>query len=159
MSWFNRIFIRNKLMFIFLVGILGFVISLVFNYFVNFDISSWFELVCDQYYLILELVNIVLVVLDVMVEMFNFVVSVGEQDMVVVVDEIVAKMCNLLDKIYSFEFSCKVEVEKLCVDFDSYYFVVCGFFQGMIFGDIDFLKLNECVFEMIECQRVVKQEL
>ncbi|RLP56005.1 MAG: methyl-accepting chemotaxis protein [Ketobacter sp.] len=159
MSWFNRISIRNKLMFIPLVGILGFAISLAFNYSVNSDTSSRLESVRDQYYPILELANTVLVVLDATAETLNSAVSAGEQDMVVAADETAAKMRNLLDKIHSLEPSRKAEVEKLRADFDSYYSAARGLSQGMISGDIDFSKLNERASEMTERQRVVKQEL
>lgn len=159
MSWFNRISIRYKLLLIPLVGVLGFAISLAFNYSVNTDTSQRLESVRDRYYPILELANNSIVVLDASAENLNSAVAAGETDLIKTADESAEKMRSMLSHIHELEPVRKSQVEQLRSLFDRYYSSARELSYGMIAGTIDFTQLNNRVEEMTQRQSQIKDDL
>lgn len=159
MSWFNRISIRYKLLLIPLVGVLGFAISLAFNYSVNTDTSQRLESVRDRYYPILELANNSIVVLDASAENLNSAVAAGETDLIKTADESAEKMRSMLSNMHELEPVRKSQVEQLRSLFDRYYSSARELSHGMISGTIDFTQLNNRVEEMTQRQSQIKDDL
>ncbi|RLT97379.1 MAG: methyl-accepting chemotaxis protein [Ketobacter sp.] len=159
MNWFNRISIKYKLLFIPLVGVLGFGANLAYNFSVNTETSVSLESVRDQYYPILEKANNMIVLLDRTTETLNSAVSAGELDIINTADENADKMRALEDDIYKLEPKRKAEVEQLKIQFDKYYSAARALSEGMITGAIDFSTLNDKVEEMGKLQSTLKTNL
>ena len=159
MNWFNRISIKYKLLFIPLVGVLGFGTNLAYNFSVNTETSVSLESVRDQYYPILEKANNMIVLLDRTTEKLNSAVSAGELDIINTADENADKLRELEADIYELEPLRKDEVEQLRSQFDKYYSAARALSEGMITGSIDFSQLNQKVEEMGKLQSKLKSNL
>ncbi|MBA53091.1 MAG: chemotaxis protein [Pseudomonadales bacterium] len=159
MNWFNRISIKYKILFIPLVGVLGFGTNLAYNFSVNTETSVSLESVRDQYYPILEKANNMIVLLDRTTETLNSAVSAGELEIINTADENADKMRALESDIYELEPLRKDEVEQLKSQFEQYYSSARELSEGMITGAIDFSQLNSKVEEMGKLQSKLKANL
>lgn len=121
MNWFNSVSIRYKILTIVVLAVLGFTVSLVYNYQVTSANNARLDNVSDVYFPTLKRTAANVVLLDKVKEALNAAGSSEEMDFVDDADELVKKMYSQFDEIIAIDSTVKEGVENLKDLLKKYY--------------------------------------
>ncbi len=121
MNWFNSVSIRYKILTIVVLAVLGFAVSLVYNYQVTSANNARLDNVSDVYFPTLKRTAANVVLLDKVKEALNAAGSSEEMDFVDDADELVKKMYSQFDEIIAIDSTVKEGVENLKDLLKKYY--------------------------------------
>lgn len=148
MSWFNFGSIRYKILSIAIFSVLGFSISLIFNYLVASDNNIRLSKVSEVYYPTLEKININIVSLDKIKEALNAASSSEEMEFVEDADELLKQMNINFDDIMLIDSTVSKEINALKVLLKNYYNDVRSLTVAMVDGSLDISLASQKVKQM-----------
>lgn len=159
MNWLSGISIKYKILFIPLVGVLGFAIYIAFNYNSNSENAARLETIRDVYFPILESADASIVMLNRIKEVLNSAVSAGEIELVDNADKLADEMRATLDKIHGLEPERKEETLTILSEFNDYYTKARELSSGMVTGEMDFSRMGDMVESMGAALELVSAHL
>ena len=154
MNWFNSVSIRYKILSIVVFSILGFAISLIYNYQVTSSNNLRLNNVSELYFPTLKKTAASIALLDKVKEALNAASSSEELDFIDDADDLIAKINNNFDEIIAIDNDVSEGVVNLKRLLKNYYTTAKTLTTGIIEGN---LKPAEVSSEVKQMQKQLKR--
>ncbi|MBI2382433.1 MAG: methyl-accepting chemotaxis protein [Gammaproteobacteria bacterium] len=159
MHWLNDRSIRFKILLVPSIGILGFLLFLIYSSMVASRNAERLEFIRDQEFPVLQRAEANLVNLERLQETFNSAVAAGEEEALVAAAEKAKAIRGNFAEIARLQPEQEAAVKRMGEDFDAYFELANGFSRGMIKGELDFGKAQPTIQSMNEKRQGLQQTL
>ncbi len=148
MRFFSNLSIRLKLLTVIVVGVIGMVITLAFNFTVTSNNQVGLDKVRDIYFPTLERVDANRVYLDNINDAFSNAVMMADEEMLELAAEQSQKMVQTFDEIVSIDTRSAEDISRLKALFVDYRDVAVQLSKGMVDETLDLLQVQPLTVRM-----------
>ena len=138
MNWFTSLSVRNKILLIPLVGVIGFAVYLTFNFSTIRANSERLEYTRDVAFPLLERIDANLVRLDKIKEQLNAAVFSNDEDLLAEAGDTAQLMTATFSDMLQIDAAGQQAVTQLSKSFETYYGIAFNFTDDLIAGRADF---------------------